>query len=167
MRESLPKRVINFVVEELQNAELGMKVMQRPAKISLEKYRILAESGAIMVHYAGSRYTKTYGLGVPNQNREMLVDCVVVRKSLRPDSGEDEALDVLEQVCETLVGKKHQDCSGALYMDTDTFLASEENQGVLQYQARLVCPALMVSKVEDEEGLPLLQEVTSFNELNG
>lgn len=167
MRESLPKRVLNFVLEELRGAELGMKVIKRPARISTEKYRFLVESGAIMVHYAGSRYTKTYGFGVPNQNREMLVDCVVVKKSLRPDSAEDEALDVLEQVCETLTGKKHQDCSGALYMDTDTFLASEENQGVLQYQARLVCPALMVSKVEDEEGLPLLQEVASFNELNG
>ena len=97
LRESLPKRVLGFVVAELMAADLGLKVMKRPAKLSVERYGLLAASGVIMVQYAGSRYEKPKGIA---QDREMIFDCIVLKKSLREDSGEDEALEVLEQVSE-------------------------------------------------------------------
>ena len=161
LRESLPKRVLGFVVQELTAAELGLKVMKRPAKLSVERYGLLAASGVIMVHYAGSRYEKPIGVA---QDREMLFDCIVLKKSLREDSGEDEALDVLEQVSEVLAGKKHEDCTSGLYVDMDSFLSGDDEKGVLQYQVRFGCSAVMVQPMMTESedlSLPLLVSVSA------
>lgn len=162
MRESLPKKVVAFLVAELSESGIGLKAESRPAKMTKDKYESLLADGAILVHYVGSKYGKSE-FGASVHEREMFFDCVVLRKSMYEDSGEDEALDLLDQVIEVLAGKKHSDCSTAIYPSEDSFLASDGEEGVLQYRARVACKGMVIQPVRDfEEGAPL-QSVTIDN----
>ncbi len=164
MRQSLPKRVVGFLVDTLNEhrADVELQAQRRPAKLSVKEYELLAAQGRIMIHYAGSKYSKPEGNGATVQERDMYFDCIVLRKSLRADAGEDEALDILEAVQEVLTGARHPDCTTALAPESDSFLGADDDKGILQYQARMTCRGVMVPPVmtEDELGGPLLAEVT-------
>lgn len=163
MSVSLPKKVVHFIVDTLneRRSEVELQAQKRPAKISARDYEVLAAQGIILVHYAGSKYDKPAGNGAVVQDRDMFFDCIVLRKSLRADAGEDEALEILEAVIDVLTGERHEDCTTALTVESDGFLASDDESGVLQYQARMTCRGVTVQSVtENESGDPLLREVT-------
>lgn len=164
MRESLPKNVVGFIVDVLNEnrEETGLRAQSRPAKLSVKEYELLASKGRIVVHFAGSRYGKPEGNGAVVQERDMYFDCIVIRKSLCSDAGEDESLDVLEAIEEILTGLTPLNCTTALSPETDGFLAWDDDKGVLQYQVRMTCKGVMVQPVSLEDDLPVLQEVTTI-----
>lgn len=150
MRDALSKKLVGFIVATLNGSDVTLPAESRPAKITKEKYESYLVDGAVLVHYAGSKYSNP-DLGAAVQDRELFFDCVVLYKSLRDDAGEDEALDILEAVIDELAGKKHQDCSSGFSPVDDGFLASDAEEGALQYKARFVCKAVRVEEVVDEE----------------
>lgn len=163
MRESLPKKVVGFIVDALNDnrGETGLRAQSRPAKLSVKEYELLASQGRIVVHFAGSRYGKPDVIGAIVQDRDMFFDCIVIRKSLRSDAGEDDSLDVLEAIEEILTGLMPPDCTTALSPDTDGFLAWDEDKGVLQHQVRMTCKGVMVQPVPLEDR-PVLQEISTI-----
>lgn len=150
MRDALSKKLVGFIVLALNDSAVPLPAESRPAKITKEKYDSYLVDGAVLVHYAGSKYSNP-DLGAAVQDRELFFDCVVLYKSLRDDAGEDEALDILEAVIDELAGKKHPDCARAFYPVDDGFLASDAEEGALQYKARFSCKAVRVEEVVEED----------------
>ncbi len=126
------------LIEEL-NRHIPVWVDIEPWPENTDTFDFANRKGALLIHYAGSRYANPQGQS-SNQKRAVSFALVLKTRSLKGEYG---AYDVLEDIRQCLQGLSLEG-SGPLRMVSDDLVS--EAEGVWQWQIIIALPADAVAR---------------------
>jgi len=142
------------IVDRLKSRLTNIQVEPYPDRPA--EYKLLHPTGAVLVHYQGSRYGKRRATDAVVQERRLEFGITVMARHLRVHTG---AYAILDSVCAILTGWKPAGY-GKVYPLSDGFLS--EDTGIWQYQMSFAVDSVNVEIAEEEQKV-LLTKLTFTN----
>jgi hypothetical protein len=146
------------IVDRLKSRLTNIQVEPYPDRPA--EYKLLHPTGAVLVHYQGSRYGKRRATDAVVQDRRLEFGVTVLARNLRVHTG---AYAILDAVCSALTGWQPGGY-GKIYPLSDGFLSEET--GIWQYQMSFALDALNIELAEEEQNV-ILQKLTFTNPVYG
>lgn len=148
--------MISSVVEHLKRCFPALAIENFPEKPA--EYRLNHPAGALLVSFAGSRFSPSRDTHAIAQERTITLSITVVVRQLNGSSG---AVDVLDKTRQALLGFKPANCKEKLSAISEHFLG--ESAGLWQYALDLKTSDMQMEDL-DELPEPHLSHITTHSE---